>query len=354
MEHTTKLNNGLLVSIDYLRFTVINLDCIDDILNILGFSRSDFSQCPRGGLGYKSSIVLNGSKGFRVYFDGNPDMGICFEISGSAMSFLFKAFRSAVLNSGFAGISDEELNFELLRTIKDIGHYTRLDIAVDDKGNQFFSCDDIERFYRNKQIVARSKVYKRDISEKDYIKTGDTIYFGSRSSDIMLRVYDKQLEQNQKLSDDRKIDYPWTRFEFELKNDRANKFVDILLEKKSLGFVTMGIFNNYFRIVERNDTNISRCSMLPLWQEFVSTVEKIRLSEPQSVSTLEQSKLWILDKVSCKFAAIYMNDGGDLSFIYECLSQGCKKLLKNKPCIEELGGIDVVLEAIDYFNGIAE
>ncbi|MDO4266200.1 MAG: replication initiation factor domain-containing protein [Eubacteriales bacterium] len=350
MEHATTLNNGLFVLIDYLRFVVTELDCIDDILKIFGFSRSDFSQCPRGGLGYKSSIVLNGTSGFRVYFDGTPDMGICFDISGSNMSILYNSFKSGSVNSGFDGLSVKDIEFEIFRSISNIGHFTRVDVAVDDIGNRFFSCDDIERFYRNRQIVARSKVYKHDISEKDYVKTGDTIYFGSRTSDIMLRVYDKQLEQNQKLPDDSKIDYPWTRFELELKNERANKFVEVLLEKQSLGLVAMGIFNKYFRIVERDDTNISRCTTLPLWQEFVSTVEKIRLSEPHPVSTLEKSELYLDKQYMPTITALFLHYGGDFSFITDRINSGLNRLLKNKVRCEELGGIEVVQGALEYYR----
>ena len=51
----------------------------------------------------------------------------------------------------------------------------------------------------------------------------------------MLRVYDKQLEQNQKAEDGEVLEDPWVRWEFELKNERANIAVDFLIQRKQLG-----------------------------------------------------------------------------------------------------------------------
>ena len=57
-------------------------------------------------------------------------------------------------------------------------------------------------FLERQEVVSKFRVYK-DVRESTFAneKTGHTIYFGSRQSEVMLRVYDKQLEQNQKAAD---------------------------------------------------------------------------------------------------------------------------------------------------------
>lgn len=50
------LENGLKVSIDWLSFTITKLSCVGDVLSLLGYSREDFNEMPRGRYGYKSML----------------------------------------------------------------------------------------------------------------------------------------------------------------------------------------------------------------------------------------------------------------------------------------------------------
>lgn len=51
-------------------------------------------------------------------------------------------------------------------------------------------------FLDRQETVSKFRVYK-NMLESTFVneKTGHTVYFGSRRSEVMLRVYDKQLEQ---------------------------------------------------------------------------------------------------------------------------------------------------------------
>lgn len=86
-----------------------------------------------------------------------------------------------------------------LQQVKLIGWLTRFDLAVDDHGARYFTVEDLRGFLDRQDVVSKFRTY-RDVYESTFTNesTGHTLYFGSRQSEVMLRVYDKQLQQNQK------------------------------------------------------------------------------------------------------------------------------------------------------------
>ena len=79
------------------------------------------------------------------------------------------------------------------------------------------------------QAVTRSQRFQviAGSSLRDGSCTGDTLYFGSRESQTMLRVYDKRLELEQKGRAEAKEH--GVRWELELKQNRAQAFAKALL-----------------------------------------------------------------------------------------------------------------------------
>ena len=64
--------------------------------------------------------------------------------------------------------------------------------------------------------VTRAKNVKKVYSSCKYDSDKGTIYFGSRTSKVFIRIYDKALEQGLD-------DVEWTRVELELKDKEYNK-----------------------------------------------------------------------------------------------------------------------------------
>lgn len=329
------LNNGLAVSIDWLSFTITKLSSLDDVIQILGYSLRDFDSMPHGGKGYRSMLRLNGYP-VSVLYDGNDDMGIHVDISGSAISEIIRSFKETIRTDtpfGFGYEIDFNNTFlcELLKKIRTYGHVTRIDLAVDDIGCMYFSTDDVVSLWKEKRIVSKFKRLKN--TEESVIsgqKTGHTVYLGSRQSDLFLRIYDKKLEQNKRLSGSDKppIDFPWVRWELECKDARANHIVDLILSDINLGQICIGVLGHYIRIINLNNSNKSRCSMDSLWSDFLDGIGSLKLYMPDREKNINEKKAWINKQVMPTLSAIIVADGGSLEFIENNLETGYRRMKK--------------------------
>ena len=317
-----RLDNSLKVSIDWIAFTSTIITEVSEMISFLGYKNDDFLPLPKGANGYKKMHRLE-SAPVTILSDGNEDMGIHVVISGTAVPDLLEHFKASIIGgTPFGGDAvclsdfDNSIMVEFLQQVRRLGWLTRFDLAVDDLGAQYFTLDDVKGFLNRQEVVSKFRVYK-DVLESTFAneKTGHTIYFGSRQSEVMLRVYDKQLEQNQKAADGEELLDPWVRWEIELKNDRANIAADFLVQRKQLGEVIMEILNNYVRVIVPDDSNRSRCSSHPLWEKFVNMVGKLRLYVETAQKTIEDKKRWLIRQCLPTIAGVIIADGGSFDII---------------------------------------
>ena len=317
-----RLDNSLKVSIDWIAFTSTIINEVSEMITFLGYSNDDFLLLPKGANGYKKMYRLE-SAPITILSDGNEDMGIHVVISGSAIQDLLEHFKASITSdtpfyddavclSDF----DNSVMIEFLQQVRRFGWLTRLDLAVDDLGAQYFTLDDVKGFLDRQEVVSKFRVYK-NVQESTFTneKTGHTIYFGSRRSEVMLRVYDKQLEQNQKAEDGEVLEDPWVRWEFELKNERANIAVDFLIQRKQLGEIIMEILNNYVRVIVNDDSNRSRCSAHPMWEKFVGAVGRLSLYVESVKKTMDEKKRWLIRQCLPTIAGVIIADGGSFDII---------------------------------------
>ena len=312
-----KLKNGLECRIDWLSFTVLDLPLVR-ALEVFGFSLGDFVQSPKGSMGYKKMLLLTGSK-LRVLYDGADGMGIHFDISGSAISdFYSYCYNHYAIESPFGGVAvDWDFASDVvLEKVLRYGHVTRLDLALDNKHDIYFRLPELESILDSGRFVSKFRKWK-SVREKDTAGEliGHTVYLGSRSSDIMLRVYNKQLEKS---SSEEKVDYEWIRWELELKDERATQAVRCMVDqKKDVGEVCVGILENYFRIIIKNCQNKSRCSTDIKWQRFIDDIQGLRLYVPNDSKTLEDKRDWIMRQVMPTLTGLIIANYGDISFLSE-------------------------------------
>lgn len=331
-----KRANGLSVSIDWIAFTSNVVSSVDEIIEFLGYSPADFQLMPKGAQGYKKMHRLNGYE-VKILSDGTEEMGYHVIISGSAIKDVLQHFKLTLSSTTpFSGNDlvptvtdfDNTIMVEFLQQLRRIGWLTRLDLAVDDHGAAFFTVEDIRKYIDRQEVVSKFRSF-RDISESTLTgeRTGHSLYLGSRQSEIMLRIYDKQLEQNKKVTtEDDLILEPWVRWEFEIKNDRANIAADMLIQHKELGEIVMSILNNYVKIVILDDSNRSRCSILPLWKAFVDAVGKLRLFIPEFAKTLEQKERWFVHQCMPTVAGLILANKGDLDVILRHFENGVSRM----------------------------
>ena len=317
--NTERLDNSLKVSIDWIAFTSTIITEVSEMISFLGYADEDFVLLPRGANGYKKMHRLE-SAPVTILSDGNEDMGIHVVISGTAIPDLLEHFRASITgDTPFAAEAvtlsdfDNSIMTEFLQQVRRLGWLTRFDLAVDDLGAQYFTLDDVKGFLDRQEVVSRFRVYK-NVLEATFAneKTGHTIYFGSRRSEVMLRVYDKQ---NQKAVDGEEIQEPWVRWEIELKNDRADIAADYLIQRKQLGEIIMEILNNYVRVIVNDDSNRSRCSAHPLWEKFVGAVGRLRLYVEAAQKTIDEKKRWLIRQCLPTIAGVIIADGGSFDII---------------------------------------
>lgn len=190
--------------LDYLRLRFKTLDYKTIIDKVLLLEDKPFVREDNGRYGYQHYIRFGDINLY--YSDSDSHMGTLVEFSGSGCRqyewYLqeeqdrdWKAFLEACFDYAVASTASKEASQDFLKV-------TRLDIALDElyssKGNY-----DISRLkwkYDNGLLVSKALTveYWDGSKGKDRSK-GKSLYFGSKSSPILLNFYEKDLEQSDKL-----------------------------------------------------------------------------------------------------------------------------------------------------------
>lgn len=321
--------NALRCSVDWISFTVHDLT-FDTLIAFLGLSRVDLSNFAHGAKGYK--VMYRHFTGMTILSEGNVDMGIHVDIPGSAIPAFFEIYKKKLLVDTPWGDQcvdldcyDSVLSLFISRVL-DFGSFSRLDLAIDDTVG-YYSVDEIRYLQDQTLVVSKFRIYNDNVTRKiiDNDTVGHTIYYGQRSSSVMLRIYDKKLEQNSKHGDDEKIDYDWVRWELELKDDRANSAARALISD-SVGNVAIGILSQYFRLIVRDNDNRSRCSTQMKWKNFTDKVSRLRLSVPKNARTLRDVEFWINKQVMPSITALVLSDYGSLECITDKLEDNIVRI----------------------------
>lgn len=143
-------------------------------------------------------------------------------------------------------------------------HFSRIDYAFDLLNDDRITLPFLQRYVLEKKFVCKSEEYENRIGNK---KLG--IYFGSGSSDRLLRIYDKAMEQKIK-------DKHWVRFEFQLRNESATSLVLALTNNVSnYGKVFFGMMHDYLRFVTSENTGVHqvRLTTCRWWLNLLQGIE---------------------------------------------------------------------------------
>lgn len=264
------------IIIDWLQFTLLRDDGLDTVIKILRQPKDDYISLDKGGLGYKQQLYNNN---IRLYYDGNVGMGVCASITGQACRYL-----------ECKGIDLWDLLQKLSRSIKI--NITRLDIALD-----YYQCmmHKIVDNIKTGRYISKSRKINFISSMVGKKERVETIYIGSRSSDVMIRIYNKALEQH--------IDnITWERYEIVLKKDRIYKVIPMLANSISKTFYN--ILYTYFRPVVSVERNISRSEIEPYYMEFLGQVLKISLFSKKEQKTIQDKYNWLEKQVAPTMAML--------------------------------------------------
>lgn len=256
------------ILIDWFAFTAKDLSDPNVLIDSLGLNAIKFIDV-NGHYGYKQAKYYGG---IWVLYDGRKDMGVCFEMSGQGC----RQYESC---AGLA-LSD----FVQLVANNESYHITRIDVAYDDidhEGDGLLNVSRIDKLARAdlycSKLRSKSGSWsgKHDLDAAKPSPIAYSVYFGSSSSDLRIRIYDKSLERGG-------LDYHWTRCELQLRDTAAYKFIT---EHGTVGYKYAAVLNHYIRFVvpDKHDSNRRRWKSPKWWTDFVGEVGKISLYSPKGV-----------------------------------------------------------------------
>ena len=236
---------------DWLSFTS-NVYTPQDIIKFLGFQKLPFKETS-GAKGYKKRLYYDCVS---IHFDGQTG-GIWVELSGQGCR-VFETF----------GTGDYDSLFGLIIANQDCMNITRLDLAFDD----FEELLNIDKICYD--VVNQNYVSKFNAWECIQTNKGNSVLLGSRTSECLIRIYDKAKERG--FEDARH----WIRIEFQLRRERALEFIT-KYQNNDIGYLFNGILNNYVRFVEpsETDTNKNRWETAEYWQKLLEHSKQISIYE---------------------------------------------------------------------------
>lgn len=133
----------------------------------------------------------------------------------------------------------------------------------------------------NKNYVSKARKHSIEISLDDTLSyNAISIYHGSQTSDVLIRIYDKAAQLG--------LESHWVRSELQLKDNNAKQFISRFVSGLDLGYLYRGVLLNYIRyIIPSKDTNKSRHELTDYWNNFIADCSSIRIySNPGVVYNL--------------------------------------------------------------------
>ncbi len=294
------------VLIDWLTFSIKNIQEPTQVIRkFLGLDPALFQEAPYGLMGYQrvlrfSDIQVLYEPRENEYF---RDMGVCVSMSGNGcrafetMSRL--TIKGAKDTQGTASTAFPTL-FQLLAA-EPSANISRVDIACDDREGHL-SMDDIVRKVQDNEINSRMSKRTLYLGYDGTRRSGTTVYIGAESSAFRVRIYDKALERGESGH--------WVRVELVMRGENAQAFGQQLTNAESVGKLAAQVINDKLSFIERDDINITRCTVCPWWRAFVDELESVRLVARETVQHgVEHIASWVEAQVGPSLAILFQTMG---------------------------------------------
>jgi len=248
---------------DWLSFSS-KVHTVEQIKELLGLTSVPYQEI-YGFYGYGKRLTY---EGVSILYDGHsPNMGVMVDMSGQGCR-TYESF----------GTGEWESLFDLIKCGQKerLMNISRLDIAYDDHEGIL----DIAKICADTEAgnyISRTRNFEVINSNK-----GKTVVHGSKNSSVFIRIYDKAKERGH--TDGRH----WIRFELQLRDRNAFGFIQ---NDTEIGKKFLGVVYNYLRYVipSQTDTNSRRWPDTAYWQNFMQSVEKIRISYKPGVEYNERN-----------------------------------------------------------------
>lgn len=287
------------IIIDWIEYTYLSASDVDNAISIIGLDMLSPMPLPRGAYGYKEQYI-DTLTGIRILAEGQQSMGTHVIISGKSCRAL------------------EALNVDIIELIvaleSDAYNITRIDIALDIYNNVNIM-DNIISAHKEGSFKSKWRSSKVIESTKGGV-TATTIYYGSRQSEIMCRIYDKQLESG--------TEYAWVRIELEIKKEYAKSIAELLMVER-LADIYSGLLNNYLTYLERRENNVTRSKPAKWWRALIDDSRRISLYNAPEIKSYEEIKEWLIKSIGPSLVTVLMAEQGS-DVINKMISHGQNQL----------------------------
>jgi DNA relaxase NicK len=305
------ISAGFTQTIDWLAFTLPKAD-VDEVIKTIG---GDWFQSETGFRGYPvARLMTQGKTGVGRLGTGAPRNPKEVHVD---------------LSAGIVSEWDEAKIKTIIQWIgTHQGHVTRIDVALDDR-EATVPVETVRLAVDAGQVVSRSKQFKvlHASNHREGVRTGETLYFGSRESQTMLRVYDKRLQLQSRGRED--ASSYGVRWELEFKQDRAQACAKALLTLYSEDWraFLVGVLRSYvdFRETTREAESYEkyRAPLLAWWEALTEGFKRCRLVVEQSHQRLDDVVTWLVRSVSPLLAVVAARNGS--GFLTELVKAGIHK-----------------------------
>lgn len=257
LENLPSIPQENLILIDWLTFTV-KTDDPAAVKDLIGLRNVGWEKCEKGLNGYPEREFYGN---ISILYGASSEMGVCCNMSGQGC----RTFES------YSSVSWKSLIDRI--THSDHIKVTRMDAAFDDHTG-ILDIDRIRSDVDDRLYVSRSRNSRITISDNQNTDIrGISIEIGARSSDMLIRIYDKAAERG--CTDGTH----WIRIEMQMRDQIATGFVTGMIDSEyEFGTYFRGVLHNYLRFVtEIEDSNKSRWPTADYWAELLDGVGKIRV-----------------------------------------------------------------------------
>lgn len=262
-----------IILFDWLTFT-LRQSSVPEVKSLLGLDTQTWIFADKGRNGYKQRIFF---ESISILYEGAENMGICVDITGKGC----RQFESYSTKSW-----DDLFSVLLPLFAQKLCKITRLDVAFDDHTG-LLNIDQLRDDTDDHNYVSRSRTWK-----VEYGSAGTTIYHGSPSSDMLIRIYDKAAEQCLD-------DVHWIRVEMQMRDSNASGFL-LRCYYSDISSTFCGVLSNYLRYVydPKDDSNMSRWPLTDYWASLLNGISSIRIwSSPGTGYTVFNLSNYIINQV---------------------------------------------------------
>ncbi len=284
-------NEPLNIMFDYVRIRFSGISTEYVIQEILKIKIKHFLHEDYAYYGYTEHYYLGD---IQIMYSENTDMGVLLELKGRGC----RQFESYLQAQG----RDWYDFFVSVKIHK--GITKRIDLAINDNTGML-NVAELIRKSENEECISLFRSFKTYrsgelVKSLGKIGFGDTLYLGSRTSEIHFCIYEKDYEQYSKFGIDIGETREKNRFEIRLRNTRAQKAIDDYLSDNEIKNTVFKIINRYLRFVDRTTSdNRQRMKLDKNWEMFLGNCkEKLSLTVNPEPYSFAKSLKWIKKQIA--------------------------------------------------------